>query len=118
MSQVSVTINGRDYQIGCNEGQESHLGKLAEFVDQRVGELSSAAGQIGDMRLLVMASLLIADELWELRDGGENGAAAVAPIPGRGGANSESDGGDDALAGAINALAGQIEDIAVRLEAS
>ena len=63
MAQVDVAINGRSYQIACDDGQEAHLSQLGQYVDKRVRELVSAVGQIGDSRLLVMASLLIADEL-------------------------------------------------------
>ena len=79
MAQVEVTVNGRNYGIACDDGQEDHLIELAEFVDRKVSELVSAIGQVGDARLLVMASLLIADELSEtfaaLKDG--QGAANV-----------------------------------------
>lgn len=65
MAQVDVTINGRDYQIACDDGQEDHLAQLGEYVDRRVKELATTVGQVGDSRLLVMVSLLIADELAE-----------------------------------------------------
>ena len=63
MAQVSLTINGRKYQIACDNGQEAHLSRLGAYVDKRVNELAAAVGQIGDARLLVMVSLLVADEL-------------------------------------------------------
>ena len=44
MPQVDVSINGRRYQIACDEGQEEHLSQLAEYVDQRVQELVGAVG--------------------------------------------------------------------------
>lgn len=66
MGQVTVNINGRDYDIACDDGQESHLTKLSEFVDNRLKELIAAVGQVGDSRLLVMTSLLLADELSEV----------------------------------------------------
>ena len=66
MAQVAVTINGRKYDIACDDGQEAHLTRLAQYVDKRVDELIAAVGQIGDSRLLVMASLLVADELSEV----------------------------------------------------
>ena len=79
MAQVEVTVNGRNYRIACDDGQEDHLIELAGFVDRKVAELVSAVGQVGDARLLVMASLLIADELSEtyaaLKEG--QGAASV-----------------------------------------
>ena len=65
MAQVEVKINGRNYQIACDDGQEAHLLQLGEYIDKRVQELVSAVGQVGDSRLLVMVSLLVADELVE-----------------------------------------------------
>ncbi|MAI49396.1 MAG: cell division protein ZapA [Rhodospirillaceae bacterium] len=65
MSEVEVAINGRKYQIACDDGQEAHLNRLGEYVDRRVKELVTAVGQVGDSRLLVMVSLMIADELAE-----------------------------------------------------
>jgi cell division protein ZapA len=61
--QVTVQINGRGYQIACDEGQEAHLARLGTYIDNRIQELVAAVGQIGDVRLLVMVSLLLADEL-------------------------------------------------------
>ncbi len=63
MAQVTVVINNRRYQVACDDGQEAHLTRLASYVDNRVKELIAAAGQVGDARLLVMVSLLLADEL-------------------------------------------------------
>ena len=63
MALVTVTINGRDYEVACDDGQEAHLSRLGTYVDKRVGELTAAVGQVGEARLLVMASLLLADEL-------------------------------------------------------
>lgn len=65
MAKIDVSINGRTYQIACDDGQESHLAQLGEYVDKRVRELVAAVGQVGDSRLLVMVALLIADELAE-----------------------------------------------------
>jgi cell division protein ZapA len=65
MPEVEVAINGRNYQIACGDGEEAHLAQLGEYVDRRIKELVTAVGQVGDSRLLVMASLMIADELAE-----------------------------------------------------
>lgn len=65
MSQVDVQINGKSYNVSCDDGQEDHLLELAGYVDQRVQELIKSVGQVGDARILVMACLLIADELAE-----------------------------------------------------
>lgn len=63
MATVSVSINNRSYSIGCDDGQEEHLTRLADYLDKRVQELAGTIGQIGDSRLLVIAGLLISDEL-------------------------------------------------------
>ena len=81
MAHVELEINERKYQIACDNGQEEHLKKLGAYIENRVQELVTSIGQAGDSRLLVMVSLLIADELTEshselstLRS--EDGAAA------------------------------------------
>ena len=66
MAQVTVTINDRDYEIACDDGQENHLIKLSQFVNKRLGKLTDVIGQPGEARLLVMTSLLLADELSEV----------------------------------------------------
>lgn len=100
MAQVEIRINNRPYRISCEDGQEDHLTNLAEFVDKRVQQLVSSVGQLGEERLLVMASLLIADELSE----------TAAKIDEPGGAESES-----ARAAAIEALTARIERVTARL---
>jgi len=68
MGQVSVTLNGRTYRLRCEDGEEQRLFSLAEHVREKVDRLISEFGQIGDDRLLLMASLLVTDELFETRD--------------------------------------------------
>jgi cell division protein ZapA len=65
MSQVSVTINGRQFRMACEDGQEGHLMNLARELDNRIGNLRSKFGEIGDTRLTVMAAITVADELAE-----------------------------------------------------
>lgn len=62
-THVNVTINGRQYRMACEEGQETRLLRLAETLEMRVESLRGKFGEIGDQRLTVMASLTIADEL-------------------------------------------------------
>ncbi len=62
-SQVTVTINGRQFRMACENGQESHLLRLAQDLDQRIERLRATFGEIGDTRLTVMAALTVADEL-------------------------------------------------------
>jgi len=63
VSQVEITINGRQYRVACEDGQEEHLTNLAAYFDGKMTSLISEVGQIGDASLMVMAGLLIADEL-------------------------------------------------------
>jgi cell division protein ZapA len=65
MSQVSVTINGRQFRMACEDGQEGHLMNLARELDSRINGLRTKFGEIGDTRLTVMAAITVADELSE-----------------------------------------------------
>ena len=63
MSHINVTINGRQYRMACDEGQEGRLLRLAESLESRIGNLRGKFGEIGDARLTVMAALTVCDEL-------------------------------------------------------
>jgi cell division protein ZapA len=63
MNHVNVTINGRQYRMACEEGQEAHLLNLAEGLESRIESLRGKFGEIGDARLTVMAALTVCDEL-------------------------------------------------------
>jgi len=106
MAQVQVIINGRAYTISCEAGKEQHVLDIAGYVSSRVDEIARDLGQVGDARLLVLAALLIADELFEVRDEG-----AMPP----GGARAKR-GGEEELSEAIDGLASRIEKIAERME--
>ncbi len=98
MAQVTIQINGRGYEVACGPGEEERIAGLAAYVDGKVQEFVGSLGNIGDQRLLVMTSLLLADELWELREGGgasPNGDARAASI--------------EALAERLDRLIGKLE---------
>lgn len=65
MAQVNVTINGRNYRMACEDGQEEHLMRLARDIDQKIEDLRGNFGEVGDSRLTVMAALTVADDLVE-----------------------------------------------------
>jgi cell division protein ZapA len=67
MPQVTVTIAGQTYRMACAEGEERHLEGLAASYDAKIEEMRASFGEIGDMRLHVMAALAQADELHETR---------------------------------------------------
>src|SRR5947209_11368592 len=68
MPQINVTINGRQFRMACEEGEEARLTRLAEGLDQRIARLRTRFGEIGDTRLTVMAALTLADELLESKE--------------------------------------------------
>ncbi len=109
MAHVELEINERKYQISCDNGQEAHLKKLGDFIESRVQKLVESVGQVGDSRLLVMVSLLVADELSEAYSelstlrGGEDATARVE--------------GEEKLSLAIEGLAERIERVAESLQA-
>lgn len=67
MSQVNLTVNGRAYAMGCEDGQEQRLIELSGLFDQHVRRISADMGQIGEARLFLMGALMLADELSEAR---------------------------------------------------
>ena len=67
MGEVSVTLNGRTYRLECGAGEEAHLIALAEYLGSHVDTMKRKFGQVGDDRLILMASLMVTDELWEVR---------------------------------------------------
>ncbi|MFL4994014.1 MAG: cell division protein ZapA [Microvirga sp.] len=67
MPQVSVTIAGKTYRMACAEGEEGHLEGLAAAYDTRIEQMRTSFGEIGDLRLHVMAAIAQADELHETK---------------------------------------------------
>jgi len=106
MAQVTVTINGRNYPIACNAGEEGRIGELARYVDGKVKGFAKEFGAVGEARLLLLTALILADELAEAREA-QNGHQAA----GNGAAAT-----GESLAGGIDHLARRIEAIATRLE--
>ncbi len=63
MAHVSVSVNGRAYTLACDDGEEDHLKQLAHYLDHHINELAGAIGPVGETRLILMAGLMVADEL-------------------------------------------------------
>jgi len=72
MAQINITINNQNYSLACRDGEEERLTTLAEYVSGKVDQLVGSLGQVGDTRLFLMAALLVADEIHEMKDGGGN----------------------------------------------
>lgn len=80
MAELSVDIAGRSYRMACADGQEDHLEGLAQMLDEKIAEMHTSFGEIGDQRLVVMAALTIADELHEERRRNEHLVAELADL--------------------------------------
>ena len=65
MANVVVTVADRPYTMQCPDGEEGHLRELATLLDTEVSRIKSSVGSIGDIRLLVMSGLMVADRLSE-----------------------------------------------------
>ena len=116
MPQVSVTINGRQFRMGCEEGEEARLLQLAEDLDQRISRLRTRFGEIGDTRLTVMAALTLADELTEAKAKLQRVEPELAVLQEASVVSAErSDTTQAAVAAALNAAAERIESITRRL---
>jgi cell division protein ZapA len=119
MPQVSVTINGRQFRMACEDGEESHLLHLAEDLDQRISRLRDRFGEIGDTRLTVMAALTLADELSETKERLAQIEPELAKLREANVASAERAlATQTAIAAALNAAAERIEGITRRLNAT
>ncbi|MCC5978345.1 MAG: cell division protein ZapA [Salinarimonas sp.] len=119
MPQLTVNIAGKSYRMACADGEEAHLEGLARLLDGRIEEMRAAFGEIGDMRLQVMAALTLADELGETRKKAERLEAEIGELKALV-ANGDARAHDSEarLAGAIVSASERIERLARSLNAS
>ncbi|MBB3173520.1 cell division protein ZapA [Endobacter medicaginis] len=78
MAQVTIRINGYPYTVGCADGQEGHLNSMASEIDRRVDQVKALGNQSGESRMLVLAALLMADEIHDMQIAPADGAAPAA----------------------------------------
>jgi cell division protein ZapA len=107
MPMVEVSVNGRRHLVQCGEGEQARVQQLAAYIDRRVSDLARGQTQVGDARLLLMASLLVADELSDAFDEIKRLKAA---LDGRGSDIEEQ------AAAAVEAVARELDAIAAQLE--
>ena len=116
MPQVNVTIAGKAYRMACGEGEEPHLEALAQFYDGKIEEMRQAFGEIGDMRLHVMAALMVADEVTELKKKVETLEGRLHSLQGDAGfADRRAGEVEEKAAAALVAAAERIESVAKSL---
>jgi cell division protein ZapA len=108
MGQVVVKVNGREFPLSCADGQEPRIRRLAQYVDAKIAEFTKAIGQVGEARLILLAALVIADELSDA-----NEALQHERNRARGGG-----GPTEGAASGIRSMAERVEAIAARIESS
>jgi cell division protein ZapA len=109
MAEISITINGRSYGIACDDGQEQRVKQLAAYVDSRLKDIARAGAATNESHLLVLTSIILADEIADMR------AAGAQPVPPAVGV-SMSDDEEEAIVSAIDLLAARIDAIAGNLQ--
>jgi len=113
MGEVNINISGRNYGISCQDGQEQRVNDLGQYVDTRIKEISKAGAAANETHLLVLTTLMLADEIFEQR---ENGASAPQAQPEAQNQNEHTN--EEEVADAINTLATRIDQIAKRIQAA
>ncbi len=103
MASVEIRIQGKPHTLHCNDGQEQRLKQVAQYLDRRISEASKSAGTPNDARVLVLTSLLIADELADARDEIDGLKRRIDDVEAR-------------AATALERVAKRIEDVASQLE--
>jgi len=109
MPMVEITVNGRRHMVQCGEGEEGRVRQLAAYVDRQVADLARGQTQVGDARLLLMASLLVADKLSDAFD-------EIKQL--RAGVEGQGGDGEHKAAAVLEQAAQQIEAIAAELESA
>ncbi len=119
MGQVKVSINDRSYTVACGDGEEEHVRELASYINKHVTDLAQEVGQVGDARLLLMAGLLIADELSDAFQKNKLLEQEIENLSGlRASALERSREAEASLADVMDDAARRIEDLAKRIEAA
>lgn len=101
MAEVTIEVAGRRYDVACRDGEEEQLRQLARLVDEKAQRARAAVGGVNETRQLLLAALLLADELQDLR---------ALPRP------SLTEDADAALAAAVEQIAARVETLAEHLE--
>ena len=62
MAEVDITINERSYRISCKDGEEERIKSLSSLINNQVQKLSEKIGQLGEARMILLASLVLLDK--------------------------------------------------------
>jgi cell division protein ZapA len=106
MAQLTIEVNGRPYVVGCEDGQEAHLQRLAGLIDAQVRQVGQDVGQLGETRLMLMGALLLADDLTDVKGRLAEAQAQTARL------TAALENADEAAAAALDAAAERLETMA------
>ena len=67
MANINIKFNNKDYLLSCDDGQEESLKKLTKFLDKKYGELKDKLGNIGENKLLLITTIQLIDEYFDLK---------------------------------------------------
>lgn len=110
MAEISITINGRNYGIACDDGQEKRVQELARYVDLRLREIARAGAASNESHLLVLTAIILADEISDMKASGN-----TLPNPSAVGVKMSGE-EEEAIVSAIDLLAARIDQIAGNLQ--
>ncbi|GLT00852.1 hypothetical protein GCM10007897_22420 [Sphingobium jiangsuense] len=112
MAEVTLTIGGRQYDVNCRDGEESHLLRLAEMIDAKTMTARKSSPGLTEVRQLLFAAVLLADEVHDLRLERNKGQSSLNLPP------IDDSAAEEMMAGRLNALAARIEKLAEKLAES
>lgn len=113
MADVNIALNGRAYEINCDNGQEGRIVDLAAYIDQRLQQIARSGAAYNDAHLLVLTALVLADELFEVRESGSR--TASKPLSR---AETTPSVDDEAVAKLLDQLTKRIDGIAAKVQAA
>ncbi len=109
MAEVTLTINGRNYGIACDDGQEKRVKELGYYIDQRMRDIAKAGAANNEVHLMILTSLMLADEVFDLRD-------SIGDLGEQVRHTQDQQHDEAAIAAAISELAERIDGITERIQ--
>ena len=121
MAEVNLMIDGRSYGIACDDGQERRVQQLGSYIEQRLQEISAGSGANSKAQLMVLTSLLLADEVFDLRDtldrtANNNTVAAAPQEPAPVYYQGLTPDDEQAITSSISKLAARVEKLTARVK--
>ncbi len=81
VAEVTIYINGRSYDIACDNGQEGRVVDIAAYIDQRLQQIARSGAAYNDAHLMVLTALVLGDELFDTREQPRTSRAAAPASP-------------------------------------